>query len=281
MIRIYYKALTINGIYNINVIYSHVSSKMKEEQAQNKIQFDPFMKFVIEFHNASLSYNGLLNKIADNKKLFSDKDIASTEEAFLVKHIAEWETFVLNIVIYCVAIDTRQISKFLDLELPKKLSYENASAIVNGLSYLSIKSSSDLKSISKKIIVEENNPFEQFQMKLLNQIDELYALRNYVAHKSRKSRNNLTKMYANRHQIKEFIEPGIFLAKRIKDEAGEYPRSHLYYGAFMTMATMIWRHLDPKSYDFVYEEENTKEGWLKGMVKMNQVFELMTKEYKL
>lgn len=204
-------------------IAQSVSNKVEEKQAQDIIQFDPFMKFVIEFHNASIAYNGLLNKIADNKKFFTKKDIASTEEAFLVKHIAEWETFVLNIVIYCVAIDTRQISKFLDLELPKKLSYDNAS--VNGLSYLSLKSFTDLKSISKKIIVEENNPFEQFKKKLLNQIVELYALRKYIAHKSRKSRNNLIKMYADRHQITEFIVPGLFLAERIKNEVGEYPRS--------------------------------------------------------
>ncbi|WP_418510816.1 hypothetical protein [Corallibacter sp.] len=254
---------------------------MKNKKELNKIQFEPFMKFVIEFHNASLSYNQLLNKIADKPELFNTDDIASTEEAFLVKHLAEWETFILNIIVYCVAIDTNQISKFLDLELPKKMSFENATAVVNGLSYLSITSSSELKGLAKKIITEKNNPFEQFQMKFLNHIDEAYALRNYVAHKSRKSKSSLLKIYNNRHNIKEFIEPGKFLAERIKDEIGDYPRSHLYYGKFMTMVTMIWRHLDPKSYNFVYEDENTNEGWLKGMVKMNQVFEIMTKQYEL
>lgn len=253
-------------------------NKMKE---LNKIQFEPFMKFVIEFHNASLSYNQLLNKISDNTKLFDENDIAAIEEAFLVKHLAEWETFIINIIVYSVAIDTNQVSKFLDLELSKKISFENATAVVNGLSYLSITSSSELKGLAKKIITEKNNPFEQFQMKFLNQIDEAYALRNYVAHKSRKSKNSLLKMYSNRYDIKEFIEPGKFLAERIKDEVGDYPRSQLYYGSFMTMATMIWRHLDPKSYNFVFEEENTKEGWLKGMVKMNQVFEIITKQNKL
>lgn len=254
---------------------------MKKEKVQNKIQFDPFMKFVIEFHNASLSYNQLLNKIAKNPELFDENDIASIEEAFLVKHLAEWETFIQNIIVYCVAIDTTQVSTFLELELPKKLSFENATAVVNGLSYLSITSSSELKGLAKKIITEKNNPFEQFQMKFLNQIDEAYALRNYVAHKSRKSKTSLQQMYRKRHNINDFVAPGKFLGERIKDDFGDYPKSHLYYGAFMTMATMIWRHLDPKSYKYVYEDEMSKEGWFKGMVKMNQVFEIMTKEYKL
>lgn len=248
---------------------------------EQKIQFEPFMKFVIEFHNASLSYNQLLNKITAKPDLFDHNDIVSIEEAFLVKHLAEWETFINNIIVYCVAIDTSQVSNFLDLKLPNKLSFENATAIINGLSYLSITSSTELKGLAKKIITEKNNPFNQFQMKFLNQIDEAYALRNYVAHKSRKSKTSLMKMYLNRHKIKIFVKPGSFLAERIKDQAGDYPRSHLYYGAFMTMATMIWRHLDPKSYNFVYEDEMSKEGWLEGMVKMNLVFETLTKEFNL
>ncbi|WP_194778064.1 hypothetical protein [Pararhodonellum marinum] len=252
-----------------------------KESDRNKIQFDPFMKFVIEFHNASLSYNQLLNKVSENPKLFSENDICLLEEAFLVKHIAEWETFIQNILVYCVAIDTSQISKFLDLELPNKISFDNSAAIINGLSYLSITSSSELKGIAKKTISEKNNPFDQFQMKLLNQIDEAYALRNYVAHKSRKSKSGLLKMYSNRYSIDKFVSPGKFLSERIKDEVGEYPRSHLYYGKFMTMATLIWRHLDRKSYNFVFEDEMSTDGWLKGMVKMNKVFEVMTKEYNL
>ncbi len=246
---------------------------------KENIQFEPFMKFVIEFHNSSLSYNKLLNKVFEKKEFFDEDDISSIEEAFLVKHLAEWETFVLNIISYCVAIDTTQIAKYLDLELPRKLSFENATAIINGLSYFSITSSSELKGISKKIITEENNPFDQFQNKFLNQIDEVYALRNYVAHKSRKSKTSLVKMYSNRHHMNSFIEPGKFLSERLSNELGEHPRSFTYYGAFMTMATMIWRHLDPKSYNFVYEDENTNHGWLKGMVKMNQVFEVISKEY--
>ena len=88
-------------------------------------------------------------------------------------------------------------------------------------------------------------------------------------------------MYLNRYQINTFVKPGIFLGERIKDEVGEYPRSQLYYGSFMTMATMIWRHLDPKSYSFVYEDEMSKDGWLKGMVKMSKVFEALTKEFNI
>ena len=247
---------------------------------KDKIQFEPFMKFIIEFHNSSLSYNQLTNKVAENP-IFTEDEIALVEEAFLVKHLAEWETFLHNIIVYCVAIDTSQLSKYLDLDLPKKLSFENATAVVHGLNYLSLTSSSELKGLAKKIITEQNNPFDQFQPKWLNHIDEVYALRNYVAHKSRKSKTNLMKMYANRHHIKEFISPGSFLSKKEKNELGEYPKSHLYYGSFMSIATLIWKHLDSKSYNFVFEDDKTREGWLRGMIKMSKVFEIMTIEYKL
>lgn len=248
---------------------------------ENKIQFEPFMKFVIEFHNTSLSYNQLTLKVADNPILFDEDERTLIEEAFLVKHIAEWETFLHNIITYCIAIDPSQLAKHLDLELPKKFSFDSATAILHGINYLSITSSSELKKLAKKIITEENNPFEQFTSKWLNHIDEVYALRNYVAHKSRKSKSNLLKMYANRYSINEFVSPGKFLSGKTIDEYGEYIRSHLYYGSFMSIATLIWKHLDPKSYKFVFEDDMTKEGWLQGMVKMNQVFEMMTIEYKL
>ena len=49
----------------------------------------------------------------------------------------------------------------------------------------------------------------------------------------------------------------------------------------MSIATLIWRHLDLESYNFVFEDDRTQEGWLRGMVKMSQVFEMITKDYKL
>lgn len=250
-------------------------------EKDNKIEFEPFMKFVIEFHNASLFHNQLLNKIVIRHDEFNEKEIASIEEAFLIKQIAEWETFIQNVIIYCVAIDTSKISEYLDLRLPKKVSFENSFAIVNGLNYLSVSSSSELKGLAKKIITENNNPFEQFEIKFLKKIDEAYVLRNYIAHKSKKSKSSLLKMYLNRYNINYFIVPGQFLSEKIKDEIGEYPRSHLYYGTFMTIATLVWKHLDNKSYSFVFVDDKSKEGWLDGLVKMNRIFEIMSKEYNL
>lgn len=248
---------------------------------EKSIEFKPFMKFVVEFHNSSLAYNQLTNKVSSNVGLFSTEEIALVEEAFLVKHLAEWETFLHNIIVYCIAIDTTLLSKYLDLDLPKKLSFDNAAAIIHGLNYLSITSSTEIKSLAKKIITEANNPFNQFQPKWLNHIDEVYALRNYVAHKSRKSKNSLLKMYKNRYQMTEFISPGLFLSKKEMNELGEYPKSHLYYGSFMSIATLIWKHLDLDSYKAVFKDDMTREGWLRGMVTMSYIFEKMTNEYKL
>lgn len=250
---------------------------------QKHVKFDPFLKFVIEFHNNSLSLNRILaTKIIPNKKLFNELEIAKIEEAFLIRHVAEWEIFLQNMLAYCVSLDATELSKFMHLQLPKKLGFDNAVAILNGLSYLSIQDSKNLKSIARKILVKEHNPFDQFQPICMNKIDEVYSLRNYAAHKSTKAKRSLLKMYKDRYNINEFIEPGIFLSTVIEDdEVGNLPRSNFYYGSFMTMATLIWRFLNKESYDFVWEDDMSKEGWLKGMAKMSLVFEQLTREFKI
>jgi hypothetical protein len=210
--------------------------------------------------------------------VFTVEEIELVEEAFLIKHVTEWEMLIQNILTYCIAIDTSALSQHLDLRLPKKMGFDNAHAILNGLNFISITNTGDLKGLAKKIIVEKNNPFKNLENNILRNIDEAYVIRNYIAHKSKKSKQRLMKLYKERYQITNFLEPGKFLRQKIEQEEGSVLRSDTYYGAFMGISTFIWQHLDPNSYNFIFEDNTSLEGVLKGIMKMNIIFNRLTKE---
>ncbi len=229
-----------------------------------------------------MTYAKLLRTKVQKVDTFSSHDIELIEEAFLIKHVAEWETFIQNIFAYCIAIDTTALGDHLDLDLSKTIRFDNAYAILNGLNFFTISSTDELKGMAKKIITEKNNPFPKFDKKFLNRIDEVYTLRNYIAHKSTRSKKRLAKMYKDKYQISSFITPGNFLRQIESDEKfGDCLRSDLYYGAFMTIAVDIWKHLDSKSHKFVFEDDSTVEGFVKGVAKMNWIFDKITEENKL
>ncbi|MBI9036470.1 MAG: hypothetical protein JEZ03_18590 [Bacteroidales bacterium] len=250
-------------------------------KAEKTIVFEPFVRFVIEFHNKSMRYAKLLRTKVQHVDAFTSEDIELIEEAFLIKHVAEWEIFIQNIFAYCIAIDTTAICNHLELDLSKKISFDNAYAILNGLNFFTATSTSELKGLAKKIITEKNNPFTQFDKTVLNNVDEVYILRNYIAHKSKKSKQRLQKMYKDRYRLTDFQNPGHFLRQEIKDDVDASLRSDLYYGTFMTISTSIWKHLDPDSYKFVFEDDNSAIGLIRGIGKMSLIFERLSKENHL
>jgi hypothetical protein len=261
-------------------ILSYLKRSIKMN-SKDTIVFEPFIKFVIEFHNSAEVIGTLVRGKLQDRNLLSEEEIGLIEEAFLIKHIAEWEIFIQNIFAYCVAIDTTALSGHLELTLPKKISFDTAYAIINGLNFFNITSTDELIGMSKKILTDTTNPFKQFDKKFLNAVDEAYILRNYIAHKSKKSQKRLEKMYKERHNIESFIPPGKFLRQEFTDYIGTRIRTDLYYGTFMTIATKIWQFLDPKSYQFVFEDESSIESFSRGVLKMKFVFAQITKDNKL
>lgn len=245
------------------------------------VEFAPFVRFVIEFHNNAMSYAKLLRTKINQVETLTSEEIELIEEAFLIKHIAEFEVLIQNLFAYCVAIDTSNLSEHLDLDLPKKIRFDNAYAIINGLNFFTITTTDELKGLAKKIIVEDNNPFKLLDKQTLNRIDEAYIIRNYVAHKSKRSKKRLLKMYKDKYQIDDFILPGAFLKQKDSNLLGNPYRADIYYGAFMYVSTFTWKHLDPTSYKFVFEDETSEEGIFLAFSKMNQVFSILTKDNNL
>lgn len=99
------------------------------------------------------------------------------------------------------------------MNLPKTISYDECVAYLNGLGYFDLKSASNLKSIGRKILTDKKNPFQNISSESKNNIDDFYSLRNYVAHKSSKSKRTLIKTYS-KYKQNEFIEVGDFLLSK-------------------------------------------------------------------
>ncbi|WP_157976817.1 hypothetical protein [Taibaiella helva] len=199
----------------------------------------------------------------------------------LLKQITEWELFCVNIMSFAIAQDTTKLSKYLNIKLPRKITIDNAHAIINGLNMFSIHSASELKKITSKIIVSRFNPFQQFLKPMLMPIDEAILIRNYIAHKSRASKNKLMMHYRKSCQLISFVEPGEYLAREKETVLGPFVCSQWYAWIFMNMAILSWRLLDRSTYNIAFMDEKSSDGTMLGMVRMNHLFEEMSKKYNI
>src|SRR5690606_16982152 len=122
-----------------------------------------------------------------------------------------------------------------------------------GLGYFDLKNASNLKSIAKKILVKEKNPFEKISNESKNHIDNFYALRNYVAHRSNKSKKNLMNTYQKYGQ-KDFIEVGQFLLEKANNDKTTI-RFQDFGSSFWLAAFNIMEFLYPKSFKWIVQDE--------------------------
>ena len=197
----------------------------------------------------------LFSKVLNLKgKLYSDYEISEIFEAFTIKTICDWEWYIEKMICECLKNDTTQLSKQLQLKLPKSISIDECIAYLNGLGYFDLKSASNLKSIAKKILVNKNNPFQNIHSEARNHIDDFYSLRNYVAHRSKKSKIALEKIYSKYDQT-SFIEVGSFL---LNIEDNKRTNRFQDFGSFFWLAAFnILEFLYPKTYEWIVQEEKT------------------------
>ena len=186
-------------------------------------------------------------------KLFSDYEASEIIEAFTIKTICDWEWYVERMICECLNADTSKLSDTLDLELPKSITTDECFGYLNGLGYFDLKSASNLKSIAKKILLDKKNPFQKINSDARNHIDDFYSFRNYVAHRSKKSRKTLYKVYSKYNQ-NNFVEVGEFLlGKNHQDD--KTIRFQDFGGSFWLAAFNIMEFLYPKTYKWIVQEE--------------------------
>lgn len=194
--------------------------------------------------------------LAFKGKIFSDFETAELFEAFTIKAICDWEWYVEQIICECLKDDTSQLSIELDLTLPQKITFDECIGYINGLGYFDLKSGSNLKSIAKKILPKARNPFENISSEVRNRIDDFYILRNFVAHRSKKSKKALLRTYLKYNQNK-FQEVGDFLLNKESGDSSKTIRFQDFGGSFWTAAFHILQALYPGIYKWIVRDEET------------------------
>lgn len=158
-------------------------------------------------------------------------------DAYVFRICANWEILVGDLLIDCLNKDTSQYKEFTGFEIPKHLSRETCKAMILGVTYIDFKSVSDLKKMSKRILVPQFNPFKKIPKSNGEKIDEFFTLRNYLAHYSDAAKRSLERMYKNRHGLKSFREPGDFLLAR--DKTRGMIRMAVYINNFVDTADIM------------------------------------------
>lgn len=185
--------------------------------------------------------------------LFSEYEASQVIEAFAIKTLCDWEWYCEKMICECLQLDTTNLSNHLELKLPKEISTDECIAYLNGLGYFDLKNASNLKFISKKILVEKLNPFVKINSDAIKHIDDYYIIRNYIAHKSNKSKKSLMTAY-NRNGQKTFIEAGEFLLSK-KSKYETELRIQYFEGSFWLSTYNILEFLYPKTYNWIVRDE--------------------------
>ena len=233
--------------------------EITEEEIKELTSFDEFTKIDYQY---TIMYIARIHSQAEflfskvillEGKLYSKYEVSEIIEAFTIKSICDWEWYIEKMICELLKNDTSKLSENLDLELPNKISTDECIVYLNGLNYFDVKNASNLKSISKKILQEDSNPFLKILNEAKNKIDEFYIIRNYVAHKSKKAKKSLLNLY-KKYEILNFKEPGEFLL--LKNNKNSKTINFQDYGSsFWLSAFNILEFLYPKIYKWIVQNE--------------------------
>jgi hypothetical protein len=164
------------------------------------------------FDDAIGRYRSFMQKIIDAQRVIGTaqekRDVA---ESVLLRLCANWESFVDEHIVDCVNCDPSNLSEHFGVGIPKHPSWDLCHALVIGDGYTDFRSFGDLKGQSKKLLPEDSNPFLAVTTAQAKRIDEVYRIRNYLAHYSKKSRASLMNLYRTEYGMTRFLEPGKFL----------------------------------------------------------------------
>jgi len=170
-------------------------------------------------------YRGFMQRVIDAQQVVSSaqekRDVA---ESVLLRLCANWERFVDAHIVDCVNCDPAKLSEHFGVSIPPHPSWDLCHALIIGDSYTDFRSFGDLKGFTKRILLEDSNPFLAVSSVHGKRIDEIYKIRNYLSHYSAKARDSLHKMYKSKYEMTRFLEPGYFV---------------LGYGA-----TRLWNYFD-------------------------------------
>lgn len=186
------------------------------------------------FHLDLNSAIDLLMKIETSRRVVRTTDEKrSIFEAFVLRICALWESLVEELFIGCLNKDTSKFVETTGFNLPKHITKDMSKAVLLGMNYLDFKSIGNLKSISRKILADNCNPFIFISQANASKIDDFFKIRNYLSHYSHAATRSLHNMYRNRYKMRKFVEPGVFLLAR--DSTQGIVRMGVYINTFKAM----------------------------------------------
>ena len=165
------------------------------------------------FDSALDRYRTFSNKVMNAQRVISTaEEKRDLSESVILRLIANWESFVDEHLVACVNRDHSKLNKFLGVTIHSHPDMNLCRALIFGDGYRDFKETSALIGFSKKLLADSSNPFLAISKRHKNKIDDMYKLRNYLAHYSAKSRRILWHMYKTKYHYRRWIEPGMFLA---------------------------------------------------------------------
>jgi hypothetical protein len=166
----------------------------------------------VAFDDALIRYRAFLTKIlAAQRVIASVAEKRDLAESVLLRLCANWEAFLDEHLVDCVNCDHAKLNDYFSLTLPSNPSKALCEALVIGDRYRDFKDMGALKGFSKRILPDAANPFLAISQTNLDRIDEVYRIRNYLAHYSSAATKSLMALYKTKYNMNKFLEPGQFL----------------------------------------------------------------------
>jgi len=165
-----------------------------------------------KYFTLSARYRSFSEKIISAQRVIGTaiekRDLA---ESVVLRLVANWESFVDEHLVACVNRDHSKLNEFLGATIPDHPNMSLCRALVFGDGYRDFQSTGALIGFSKKLLPEASNPFLAISQSHKNRIDDVYKIRNYLAHYSAKGRRTLWRMYKAKYRYSRWVEPGRFL----------------------------------------------------------------------
>ena len=174
----------------------------KSSPQQTFDQFDELLSWYIDFIGKLIGARRVVGRLEEKKELL---------QALALRLVSLWETHVEELLVDCLNRDCTQYGRYMGLRISKNVRRDICRAMLTGLGYLDFKSTADLQSKAKRILVPQYNPFKAIPKPARAKIDEFLHVRNYIAHQSLAAKRALMADYRNNHTLTRFKKPGDFL----------------------------------------------------------------------
>ncbi|ODR94536.1 hypothetical protein AUC70_07815 [Methyloceanibacter stevinii] len=148
-----------------------------------------------------------------------------------------WEEVVDEDFVDALNRDTSAYAGRVGLQLPKNLSRDICFGLLVGDGYLDFRDTGQIVGQAKRVLVRANNPFDHLTKTIRTSIDQFYAVRNYLAHRSRRAHRSYAEMLESGFGYQRVVKPGAFL--RAKGESLNKPRLVFFLHRFREASVAI------------------------------------------